>query len=70
MRILLFWHKLNRLCDHTDKIRRHFCFNRFDIRIINSKSSHYSENYTFFNKVCAIRAVPETQSKKCSLLFL
>ena len=47
MRMFLFWHKLSRLCDYTDTICRHFCFNRFDICIINSKSSHYSENYTF-----------------------
>ena len=57
--IYLYCQPLPALCESADRIRRHFCSNRFDIcTIINGKSGHCSENCKFcaqsaHNHTCA-----------------
>ncbi|GKH50878.1 biotin synthase [Eubacteriales bacterium] len=63
--ICLYQQPLSELCDHADKIRRHFCSNRFDIcTIINGKSGHCSENCKF----CAQSAHNHTSAAQYPLL--
>lgn len=46
--LLLYEQPLQELCDHADRIRRHFCGDQFDLcTIINGKSGHCSENCKF-----------------------
>lgn len=46
--LFLYKQPLSELCESADKIRRHFCANRFDIcTIVNAKSGSCSENCQF-----------------------
>lgn len=61
----LYEEPLEELCETADKIRRHFCSNRFDIcTIVNGKSGKCSENCKF----CAQSAHNHTQAAKYPLL--
>lgn len=61
----LYERPLEELCEHADKIRRHFCSNRFDIcTIINAKSGCCSENCKF----CAQSSHNRTCTAKYPLL--
>ncbi|CZT57495.1 biotin synthase BioB [Solibaculum mannosilyticum] len=63
--MFLYEHPLEELCEHADKIRRHFCSNRFDIcTIINAKSGCCSENCKF----CAQSSHNRTCTAKYPLL--
>ncbi|MGI5959457.1 MAG: biotin synthase BioB [Massiliimalia sp.] len=46
--LFLYEQPLTKLCENADKIRRHFCADRFDIcTIVNAKSGSCSENCKF-----------------------
>ncbi len=61
----LYDQPLKILCKTADKIRKHFCFNRFDIcTIVNGKSGQCSENCRF----CAQSAHNHTNTAKYPLL--
>lgn len=61
----LYEQPLDELCQSADKIRRHFCSNRFDIcTIINGKSGRCSENCKF----CAQSAHHHTGVTEYALL--
>lgn len=63
--LLLYEQPLQELCDHADRIRRHFCGDRFDLcTIINGKSGHCSENCKF----CAQSAHYHTCAEEYPLL--
>lgn len=63
--LLLYEQPLQELCEHADRIRRHFCGDRFDLcTIINGKSGHCSENCKF----CAQSAHYHTCAEEYPLL--
>lgn len=63
--LFLYQQPLSELCESADKIRRHFCANRFDIcTIINAKSGSCSEDCRF----CAQSAHSHTCAAKYPLL--
>lgn len=62
---LIYEQPLNQLCKNADKIRQHFCSNKFDIcTIINGKSGKCSENCKF----CAQSIHHNTNISEYSLL--
>lgn len=63
--LFLYRQPLFELCENADRIRRHFCGNKFDIcTIINAKSGSCSENCKF----CAQSAHNKTDAAKYPLL--
>lgn len=63
--LYLYEQPLDKLCQNADRIRRHFCSNRFDIcTIINGKSGRCSENCKF----CAQSAHHHTGVTEYALL--
>ena len=63
--LYLYEQPLDELCQSADRIRRHFCSNRFDIcTIINGKSGRCSENCKF----CAQSAHHHTGVTEYALL--
>jgi len=63
--LFLYGQPLPALCESADRIRRHFCADRFDIcTIINGKSGHCSENCRF----CAQSAHNHTGAAQYPLL--
>lgn len=63
--LLLYEQPLQELCEHADRIRRHFCGDRFDLcTIINGKSGHCHENCKF----CAQSAHYHTCAEEYPLL--
>ncbi len=60
--LFLYQQPLSKLCENSDKIRRHFCSNQFDIcTIVNAKSGNCSENCKF----CA----QSTHNHTCSATY-
>lgn len=63
--LFLYEQPISELCEHADKIRRHFCGNQFDIcTIVNAKSGNCSENCKF----CAQSACNHTGAATYPLL--